>query len=541
MALVSTLRNYFAQSSWHRAAKDDMTDTPDTRAAQQPAASRDDEVEPPATRRQWLVLIVVLSATFVQLLDVSIVNVAAPDIQATLAAPYSAVALVLVGYQLGFACTLITAARLGDIVGRRRMFLIGMTAFTAASIACGLAGSIEVLITARVLQGIASGLMFPQVLSIIQVIFRPQDRGAAFGAYGTTIGLGTILGPVAGGALIQAGLFTDAWRAIFYVNVPIGIAALVAGALLLPESTAPDRPRLDLLGALMSAVGLGLVLYPLAQGRSEGWPVWLLSMFPAGIAVLLLFVAHQRARTRAGRFPVLDTTLFTRRAFTVGALISVVFYAGVASFFFAFNLYLQDGQGFSALAAGLTTLPYALGAAVTASTADGITARIGVRVLSVGSGLLILGMSALIVTIALVGTRPSGFWFVPALLLGGLGFGLFVPPLIDIVLAGVPRARAGAASGALSSLQQVGAALGVTILGIIFFGVLGSLTPAGGQPDAQTYTDTATRALIYEVVIYAVVLALVAALPKTDPARIAAQTAQAETEPGRGRNRHVDD
>ncbi len=433
----------------------------------------------------WVALIVVLAATFVQLLDVSIVNVAIPSIQQTLHAAYADVQLVLSGYQLGFAATLIIAARLGDIYGRRRLFLIGMICFALASVACGAAATIEMLVISRVVQGIASALMFSQVLAIIQVMFAPRDRGGALGAYGATIGLGTILGPVAGGALIQIGLFADPWRAIFLVNVPICAIAVVAALRLLGESTAPTIPRLDIPGAVLSAVGLGCIIYPLSEGRTKGWPLWLDALLAVGVALLAVFLRYERGLSRAGRSPILDTGLFADRAFRVGAVLLTVFNAGVPAFFFAFNVYLQQGEGFSALASGLATVPFALGAAVTATTSDDIATRIGNRVLLAGSALLVLGMLALILTARLAGTQPQVYHFIPAMLLGGLGYGLFIAPAIDLILANVRRERAGAASGALPSMQQVGSALGVALIGIIFFGLLGGNAPAAATGAAE--------------------------------------------------------
>lgn len=464
----------------------------------------------PTGSRRTIALVVVLAATFMQLLDISIVGVAAADIQQNLDSGAGGIALVLVGYQIGFACTLITAARLGDVYGRRRLFLTGMVAFTVASVLCGLAPSIGVLVAARVVQGVASGLMFPQVLTVIQVMYPPAERGGALGAYGTTIGLGTILGPVVGGALIQFRLFPDAWRAIFFVNVPIGLAAIVGGLRLVPESTAPDRPRLDLAGAALSAVGLGLLLYPIAQGPSDGWPRAELAMLAAGVVVLAAFVVLQRARTRRDRSPLLDLRLFGNRSFAVGSFLSVVFYMGIPGFFLVFSLFLQDGNRFGPLAAGLTILPFALGAAVTATPADAIAARLGRGVIALAAGLLITAMTVMIGTLAVVGPEANGFTLVPAMLIGGLGFGLFVPTLIDLVLSGVPTQRAGAASGALTSLQQVGGALGVTLAGLVF---TDALTRAG-TTDPTAFRTAMTAALVYEVVVFAVALLLVPALPK---------------------------
>lgn len=469
----------------------------------------------PTGGRRTTALIVILAATFMQLLDISIVGVAAADIQQNLDSGAGGIALVLVGYQIGFACTLITAARLGDIHGRRRLFLTGMVAFTIASVLCGLAPSIGVLIAARIVQGIASGLMFPQVLTVIQVMYPPAERGGALGAYGTTIGLGTILGPVIGGALIQFHLFTDAWRAIFFVNVPIGIAAIIGGLRRVPESTAPDKRRLDLAGAALSAVGLGLLLYPIAQGPSDGWPPAELAMLAAGVVVLVGFVLLQRAHTRLDRFPLLDLRLFGSRSFAVGSFLSVVFYMGIPGFFLVFSLFLQDGNQFGPLVTGLTILPFALGAAVTATPADAIAAKLGRGVIALAAGLLIAGMAIMIGTLALVGPDAIGFTLVPAMLIGGLGFGLFVPTLIDLVLTGVPVQRAGAASGALTSLQQVGGALGVTLAGLVF---TSTLTRAG-TADPNAFRTAMTAALVYEVAVFALALLLVPALPRTRATR----------------------
>jgi len=448
----------------------------------------------PLNAKPWVVLMVVLSATFMQLLDVSIVNVATPSIQSTLHAAYADVQLVLAGYQLGFACFLITAARLGDMFGRRRLFLIGMFAFTAASIACGTASTIEFLIAARVVQGMSSALMFSQVLAIIQVVFPPEKRGGAFGAYGAVIGLGTILGPLTGGLLIQADLFADPWRAIFLVNVPIGVIAFLAALRLLPESKAPERPRLDVPGVALSAGGLALVIYGLSEGRTRGWPLWLDLGLGIGVGLLALFTWHEARLTRLGGSPLLDTVLFRDRAFRVGSLLNILFYMGVPAFFFVFNVYLQAGEGFSALRSGLATFAFALGATVTSANSDGIAKRLGNRVLLLGSGLLAVGMLSLVATIHLAGASPGVIEFVPAMLLSGLGFGLFVPPVIDLVLANVQRERAGAASGALATSQQVGGAIGVALIGVLFFTLVGrNAAPAAlhEQPGLQARLSAA--------------------------------------------------
>ncbi len=430
-----------------------------------------------STKPPWGLLVVILAATFMQLLDVSIVNVASPDIQRTLGASYGLVQLVLAGYQLGFACSLILAARLGDIFGRRRLFLMGMAVFTIASITCGLSVNIQMLIASRVLQGVGSALMFSQVLALIQVLFQPKDRAAAFGGYGTAIGLGSIMGPLAGGLLIQANLTADPWRAIFLVNVPIGVAAFVIAALRLPESKAEQRPGLDFTGAILSAIGLGLLIYPLSEGRTYGWPAWSLLMLGGAVVVLAVLVMYERRLARAGGDPIFDTRLFADRAFRDGALLNFVFYLGIPSFFFTISIYLQVGQGFSALQAGLTTFAYALGAALVSRRAGGLAKKMGAGVLVMGSVMMTVAMAGLVATAHLAGFAPKMWYFWPGMLLAGLAFGFFVPTVIGAVLANVHLQRAGSASGVLATSQQIGGAVGVAILGIVFFGFISGHAP----------------------------------------------------------------
>ncbi len=430
----------------------------------------------------YVVLAIVLTATFMQLVDISIVNTAIPSIQRDLSASYGQIQLVVVFYILAFACTLITAARIGDIAGRRRVFMIGMAAFTLASVLCGAAPSPGFLVLARLLQGLAAGLMFPQVLSVIQVTFAPRERGKALGILGATIGLATILGPLLGGLLIQLDLGGLLWRTIFYVNVPIGVAALAGAWLFLGESRAPGATRLDLPGAVMVTGGLFLLIFPLVEGRDRGWPPWVWLMLAAAVPVLVLFVAYERRRTREDNDPLLRMSLFKDKAFVAGLLLSVVFFAGLPPFFFSLAIYLQIGLGFSALGSGLTGFPFAVGSALAAGLSDKIAKRIGRRVLLLGTGLLVLGMAAVAGTAHLVGVHPHTWQFAPALFLSGLGLGLFIAPVVNIILAGIRSEAAGAASGVLSTVQQVGGAIGVAAIGVILFGLVGA--NAGRSVDA---------------------------------------------------------
>ncbi len=441
-----------------------------------------------------LVLAIVLTAAFVQLVDVSITNVAVPSIRTDLDASFSAVQLVQSGYQLAFACTLITAARLGDLFGRRRLFLLGMTGFTLASILCGTATGPLFLVLARVLQGLMSGLMYPQVLSVIQAVFPPKDRPKAFAVLGATIGLATILGPLLGGALIEADIAGSQWRSIFLVNVPIGVAAIAAALWLLPESKAPYATKLDVPGAILSALALLLLILPLTEGRERGWPWWLIAMLVASVPVGALFFVVQRRKTRDEDSPLVDLRLLDLHGVRVGMPLSLVFFAGVPAFFFTFSLYLQVGESFSALRSGLTTIPFAVASGILSSRSAGLVRRLGRSVLLLGCLLVAAGMATALVTVQLVGAQPSPWHFIPAFVLAGAGLGCFAAPNTAVILDGVPPRQAGQASGVLATSQQVGGAIGVALVGIVFFGVLSSHASTAAADQSSTLRTQLTAA-----------------------------------------------
>ncbi|MGH9066188.1 MAG: MFS transporter, partial [Acidimicrobiales bacterium] len=441
--------------------------------AQTTIADRAGAPGPGGRDHRYLVLPIIMTATFMQLIDVSIVNVAIPSIQSSLRASFASIELVVAGYQLAFAVVLITAGRLGDIFGRRRLFLIGMAGFTIASAVCGAAPTAGTLVVARLFQGVFSGLMFPQVLSVIQVLFRPRERGRVFGIFGAVIGLATILGPLLGGILISLDIAGLSWRLIFYVNVPIGVVAFFGALRSLPESTAPDAPRLDLAGAALSTAGLGLLIYPLIEGRQQGWPAWLVALLVASGPVLFLFGWTQRRRSAAGGFPLVRWRLVHQRAFVAGCGLSLVFFLGVAPFFFTFSIYLQIGMGFTALGAGITVLPFAVGSGFASFGSDRVTRRMGKWVLSLGSLVLAGAMGLVILTIHLAGTHIHIYELIPSLLLAGAGLGLVVAPLTNIVLSEIRSEDAGAASGVLSTVQQMGGAVGVALIGVLFFSLIG--------------------------------------------------------------------
>jgi EmrB/QacA subfamily drug resistance transporter len=428
----------------------------------------------PAGPNPWAVLAIILTAVFMQLLDTTITMVGVPSIQSSLHSSFGEIELVVAGYMLAFACVLVTGGSLGSTYGRKRMFLWGMAGFTVASAVCGAAPNALTLIVARVVQGMCSGLMFPQVLSIIQVVFRTEQRNKAIGLYGATIGLATILGPVTGGGLIDLNIAGWGWRSIFYVNVPIGLAALALGIAMIPESRSAASRRIDLPGAGLLGAGLFLLVLPLVIGRDEGWPAWSFGCLAASPFVLAAFAVYERQRTRRDGGPLIDTTLFRQRPFTVGLIACLVFFTGIPSFFMILLLTLQAGLGYSPVKAGAVTLGFAVALAIGSARSAAVTRRLGTRVLLVGCALMIAGQLGVIGVMHWAGTGLTGWQLLAPMFVAGLGGGLFIAPVTSVVLAGITARDSGAASGALATVQQVGAALGIAVVGVIFFGLLGA-------------------------------------------------------------------
>lgn len=420
-----------------------------------------------AHTNHWTALPVLLAGAFMVVLDFFIVNVALPSIASDLGAGESSLEWIVAGYGLTFAAFLITAGRLGDELGRRRVYAIGLALFTAASAACGLAPSPATLVLARVVQGVAAAAVMPQVLSIIGVTYRDAEYGRALSYYGVVLGLAAVGGQVIGGALVQTDIAGLGWRGCFLINVPVGLAALVATPRLVPESRAPRRGRIDLPGAVVLALGLSAVLLPLIEGRQHGWPLWTWLSLAAAPLVLGLFVARQ-ARQRGTA--LLDLGLFRQRPFAAGVLTQLFLASAQASFFVYLALYLQDGRGLNALEAGLVFTILAAAYVAASGPAPELTKRFGRAVVGAGGVSLAAGLLLMAGAIAEIGVGGSLLPLVPGLLLVGAGIGLCYTPLTATVLSGVDPARAGAASGAMSTITQVGYALGVAVTGVIFFG-----------------------------------------------------------------------
>ena len=424
--------------------------------------------------RRWIALGIVLTGAFMVLLDISIVNVAIPSIQTNLHASFAQVQLVLAGYQMAYAVVLITGGRLGDINGRKRMFMLGMAGFVLASASCGLAQTADMLVFSRVVQGLMAALMYPQVLSVIQVTFPPRERAAAFGIFGSTIGIATIAGPLLGGLIIRSDITGSSWRWVFLVNVPVGVASLIAAARLMSETKAPQGAKLDIPGVLIVSAALFLLAFPLVEGRDQGWPGWAFLMLALSVPAIAGFALLERTIERRNGKPLVPLSLFKDRAFTAGMAVSSIFFAGIPSFFFTFGLTVQIGLHFSALHAGLVTAPFAIGSASASAMSVRLAPKLGKNILFIGSGLLVIGMLATVATLHWRGTDLNGVDLIPAMFISGVGLGCTVAPLVNVILAGIRSADAGSAAGVLSTFQQVGGALGVAIIGVIFFGLLGN-------------------------------------------------------------------
>ena len=422
--------------------------------------------------RRWLAAIVLIVGALMDMIDVTIVNVALPSIQRDLHASATQLEWVVSGYMLAFAATLIIAGNLGDKFGRKRLFLSGAALFGLASLAAGLSGSGAELIAARVVQGAAAAAMAPQVLATFRVIFGRAERGKAFGIYGAMLGFASAIGLVLGGLLTGANLFGWEWRSVFYVNVPVAVAALIAGARLVPETKDPGARRPFVAGAVLLASSLVAIVYPLLEGRQLGWPAWVWPLMAAGVAGLVVLGVIEARRTSTTVAPLLRAGLFRVPAFAAGMGVQLAFFAGMQGFFIAFALWLQAGEHFSPLKAGLTAVAFSVGSFIAAPVAVPLAQKAGRRILAGGAVLMVAGIGGVALAAPHVGLNGSPWPIVPGLVVAGAGLALLVIPLVNVVLAAVPAEVAGGASGLFSTAQQLGGALGVALLGSVFFGYL---------------------------------------------------------------------
>jgi len=425
---------------------------------------------------RWASLAVVLTGAFLAALDFFIVNVSIPSIRTSLNATFAEVQLIIASYGLTYAVLLISGGRLGDIYGRRKMFVWGVMSFTAASLLCGIAPSPALLIAARALQGVSGALLFPQVLSIIQVTFPQRERATAFGFFGTVIGLSSFAGNALGGVLVSADLFHLSWRPIFLINLPIGLLTVILAEKFVKESSSPKARRLDLGGVAILTVALTLLLYPLIQGREAGWPAWAFICLIAFVPALLIFLRFEKRVTAKGGSPLVELSLFHNRVFVIGLCSGVCFFSGAAAFFLISTIFLQNGLGYSPRRAGLTFLWFAVAFLGSSLASVRVQPKIGSRIINLGVAFMVCGLASLLWISALRGAALTSLNLAPVLLIYGTGQGFVMPTLINTILINIKGHDAGSASGVLTTVQQASFATGVAVIGTVFFSALGRLT-----------------------------------------------------------------
>ena len=406
-------------------------------------------------RRRWFALAIVMTAAFMDLVDVTIVNIAIPSIQRDAGASFSQIQWITAGYALAFAAGLITGGRLGDIHGRKRLFLIGIGGFTLASALCGFAANPEMLVSARILQGGMAAMMVPQVLSIVHATFPAHERGKVFGLFGAVVGLGAVSGPLLGALLTEWDLFGLAWRPIFLINLPVGIAGLLLGRRFITESRAPRALKLDLVGVALVTLGLLMLLYPLTRGRELGWPLWGYVSMAGALAVFAALVAYEGRKTRRDGSPLVELSLFRVRSFAAGIAVQTVFGVALGIFFLVWTLYMQVGLGWSALRAGLTGVPFSIAVSTVAGiSVQKLVPRFGRKVLQAGALTMVVGLLLYIWEAHRYSMDIASWQMALPLVVMGAGMGLIFAPLTDAVLSEVPREHAGSASGLINTVQR---------------------------------------------------------------------------------------
>lgn len=432
---------------------------------------------------RWIAIVVLLVASFMDLLDTTIVNVALPSIQEDLDASSAQLVWIVSGYVLSFAVLLITGGRLGDHYGRKTIFNVGVFGFTLASIGCAFAQTADGLVISRLVQGAFGAIMIPQVLSIIQVLFKPKERAAVFGLTGAVSGLAAVAGPLVGGLLVSGDAFGLGWRSIFIINVPVGILLLIASFAFVPNSKSEKPVKLDALGVTLIIAALFLIIFPLIQGREQGWPIWIWLMLASSPVLIGLFVAVQNRVEKKSGMALIPPSLFKNRGFSAGVFTSFLALSSIGAFFLILALYLQTGLGFSAIDAGLATLPFSIGAFFGSGIAVPLAPKIGKLLIVFGAILQFIGYFLVKQVVLDQGDGLVGTDLIVSMAIAGVGLTLILVPLNDLSLAQTDVQNAGAASGVLNTFQQVGGAIGVAVISVIFFDVVGANFSSAGLRD----------------------------------------------------------
>ncbi|PZX17045.1 EmrB/QacA subfamily drug resistance transporter [Palleronia aestuarii] len=458
--------------------------------------------DPSAPVNKWAAVAVLLLANFMNLIDITIVNVAMPSLQSELDAAPNLVEWIVAGYTFSFALLLLPAGRMGDLFGRRRMFLTGIAIFTLASLACGLAPGIDTLVAARVAQGVGAAIMTPQTLALVPTLFPREQRGAAFGLFALTAGLASVTGPILGGLLIGADIYGLTWRPIFLVNIPVGVGAFVAACFLVPRADGDRALGIDVVGMILAALAMLAVLVPLVEAPSIGWRTWMWPLVLAAGPLAWSFVAWQRRQAARGAPELLPLRLARSGGFLTGGLLNAVLFSAVPSYFLTIALYLQSGYGLTALQSGLATTPFPIGVLI----ASAMTGWFGSRWIArrVVGGALLLGLGFAGQAWAIAGMDGEIVWLrmAPWFLLGGIGLGNTVSPLYQVALSAADDNDTGSASGAVQAIRQVGIAFGVAIMGGIFFGLLGGAETG----DREAYRLAMLGAIGYAGLVSAILI-----------------------------------
>ena len=415
----------------------------------------------------WISLAIILLAPLITVVDIFIVNISAPAIKVYFHSSDAALELVVASYLLGYAVFLITGSRTGDYLGKKKVFIAGLAAFTITSALCGFAISMPMLIVSRFLQGVAAAFTVPQTITLIQLNFQsPTDRDKAYGMYGMALGTGATLGQFLGGYFISSHLITDSWRLIFLVNLPVGVIAMVLAFYFVPESQQNKSTRFDIPGILILTAALSLLVYPIIQGTELGWPLWTKAMLVVASLLLLLFVGYQRKLGQQQKDPLVPLSLFKIRSFNI-AVLCVLFFFGVnTAYIFAVSIFFQSGFNIPPFTAG-NYFVFQTGAFLLASLwSIKNAARYRIRLLQGAAGLMILSFICQLVLFQEKFIPP---WdILPCLIIYGIGSGLMMPSLLKVAMWDMPADKAGAASGVYSTIQQVSSALGISILGGVF-------------------------------------------------------------------------
>ena len=446
--------------------------------------------------KRWIAFAAVMTAAVMDLLDSTVMNVAAPAIRGELGGSYASLQWMAAGYTMALAVLLLVGGRLGDLVGRKRALLIGVAGFTVTSLLCGLAVSPEMLIASRVAQGAFAAVMLPQGFGLVRDLFEPDERAKAFGFFGPIMGLAAVLGPIVGGSVLDANLLGTGWRAIFLINLPVGLFTFLVAARYLPDTKpAERRVSLDTPGLLIASAGLVALVYPLVQGHELGWPLWSKLLLVASLPILAGFGIHQSRRSRNGITALIEPRLLKIRSYVSGIFFAVVFFGAMAGTF-VLGMFLQVGLGYTPIHASLAMAPWALGALIGSAISGMTMQKYGRRLLHIGLALMAAGLAGTSAVLSLTGLSVGSWDLAAPTLIGGIGMGMVFVPLFDIVLSGVRDNEVGSASGMLGSFEQVGIALGIAVIGTIFMGKVAHADPATRALAALDGTQTALLATI---------------------------------------------